>query len=158
MPTLKEEIIARLQLDEPNYASSAKVFGAEALPILAELVSSEDEKLASRATSLAGFINAPGSREIIELAAQSSNPVIRVSAAGALRRLSTPTFENLPPQILSSLLDDNDVSVRKLALRAVEVHRPLSVLEKVRELNERDPNPRLRGRASRILSDMIGLQ
>lgn len=153
MSNSKDKLISRLQVDEPNYASLAEQFGAEALPHLAELVESGDEDLASKAISLAGFISAPESHEVIALGARSGNPVLRSSAAGAMTKLRGPALERLPAELLTSLLDDEDAGVRKWALRAVETYHPPYVIEKVGELAEKEPHPELRRGAATLLGE-----
>jgi hypothetical protein len=76
---------------------------------LRQLVEEGDPDLASKATSLASVIDAAGSVEVVDKAARSSDPVIRVAAAAALGNLS-----EMPGPLAQGMLNDEDVGVRKL--------------------------------------------
>jgi hypothetical protein len=148
-----QDVQSHLTLDEPNYHLAAKL-GADALPHLAVLSEGSDIKLASNAVILAGFINTEGSMEIIEKAAHSSNSILRVSAAVALRHL-----KEIPVQITVDLLSDDDVGVRKWALRAVEGRVTTGILRsKIEEIANKEPYVRLRERAQRTIQDLENRQ
>jgi HEAT repeat protein len=144
MPVTIEQVLAQLRQDEPDYEQAANL-GPEALPHLARLVEEGDPELAPKATYLAGFINAEQSSEVVKMAARSSHPVVRVAAAAALSNL-----EEMPTSLVERMLDDEDVGVRKLALKSLEKKRPVGMKRKAREVAENDPNVVLRGFASRV--------
>ena len=143
-----EQVLAQLRQDEPDYEQATNL-GPEALPHLARLVEEGDPELAPKATYLAGFINAEQSSEVVKRASRSSLPVVRVAAAAALSDL-----EETPTPLLESLLDDEDVGVRKLALRSLERKRPVGFKRKAREVAENDPNEVLRRFASRLADQL----
>jgi len=150
MPVTKEQVITLLRPDEPDYEFAARL-GGEALPYIVELVKADDTKLASRATYLAAFIDLPGSAEIIAIAAQSPDPIVRVAAAASIKLLSERNLKELPQRVFVELLSDDDPGVRKWALTGTEKHRPSGLKHKVRELAEEEPIQELRERARRVL-------
>ncbi len=114
MATTMEQVIAELNLDEPNYVQAAKM-GSEALPHLASLIRGTDPGLASKAASLAGMIQEAESVDVLEQAANHADPRVRVAAAAASRNLSDVDTS----RILLSLVSDADVGVQKVALQSV---------------------------------------
>src|SRR6266436_2914076 len=100
MPVTMEEVVARLSRDEPDYDEAAQL-GEEAVPHLMRLVQEGDPALASKATYLAATINAEQSTTVVDTAARSPNPVVRVAAAGSLGWL-----KEIPPPLVSILLED----------------------------------------------------
>jgi HEAT repeat protein len=144
MAVTREQVLAQLYPDEPRYEQAAQL-GPEALPHLMQIVQEGDPGLASKATSLAGRINAAGSAEVLGAAARSSDPVIRVAAAAALGNL-----DETPDPLAQSMLDDEDVGVRKLALRSLERQQPAGFKQKAQQMAANDPNPVLREHAARV--------
>jgi HEAT repeat protein len=144
MAVTREQVLAQLHPDEPRYEQAAQL-GSEALPHLMQIVQEGDPGLASKATSLAGIINAAGSAEVLGAAADSSDPVIRVAAAAALGNL-----DEMPSALAQSMLDDEDVGVRKLALRSLGRQQPTGFRQKVQQMAANDPNSVLRERAARV--------
>lgn len=110
----REELLAALEPDEVDYARLVQYFGQDALPILQELISGVRPDIAAKATSLAGLIDGPDRLAALELASRSPHDVVRVAAASAAASVSTEEAERLVPD----MLQDEDASVRKLAIRA----------------------------------------
>lgn len=108
MPVSMEDVRKVLDPDEPDYAAAAEL-GAEALPHLEQLVRGDDVMLASKATYAASLIQ--GGAGIVETAADSGDPVVRVAAAAAARNLPAEPAR----QVLSRLSDDADAGIRKVA-------------------------------------------
>jgi hypothetical protein len=107
------QVKAALEPEEPKYDEAAKL-GADALPHLRKLVAGDDPLMAAKATFLAGFIDAEGSSDVVALAAQSDEPMIRVAAAN-----SAANVTDADSTIYEQLLADNDVGVRKAAVSSV---------------------------------------
>jgi|SRR5215217_2537352 len=143
-----EQVLAQLYPDEPDYERSAQL-GPEALPHLMQLVEEGDPELASKATYLASLINVQGSAEVVEKAARSTDPLLRVAAAASLSNL-----EEMPTPLVESMLNDRDVGVRKLTLRSLETQKTIGLKPKVEEIAEGDPNISLRQLASRIANEL----
>jgi HEAT repeat protein len=144
MTVTREQVLAQLYPDEPDYEGAAQL-GPEALPHLMQLVEEGDPALASKATSLASVIDAAGSAEVVDKAARSPDPVIRVAAAAALGNLS-----DMPGPLAQSMLNDEDVGVRKLALRSLERQQPAGFKQRAQQVAANDPNPVLREHAARV--------
>lgn len=148
MTVTREQVLAYLYPDEPHYAEAVRL-GAEALPHLRQLVEEGDPELASKATALASIINTEQSIEIVDLAARSPDPVMRVAAAISLSNLS-----GVPAPLAESLLKDEDVGVRKLTLEALENQKPFGFKSKVQEVARNDPNEVLREIANRVANQL----
>ncbi len=113
MAVTMKQVKAALEVEEPRYSEAAKL-GPEALPHLRKLVSGEDPLLAAKATYLAGLIDADGSADVLAEAAQSDEVVVRVAAANSVAHVSEADVA-----LFEGLLADNDVGVRKAAVRSV---------------------------------------
>jgi HEAT repeat protein len=107
------QVKAALDVEEPKYADAAKL-GAEALPHLRKLVVGDDPLLASKATYLAGLIDAEGSGDVLAQAAQSDQVVVRVAAANSAQHVS-----NADAALFEGLLGDTDAGVRKAAVKSI---------------------------------------
>lgn len=143
----REELVAALEPDEVNYAHLVRYFGRDALPLLPELITGVRPDIAAKATSLAGLLEAPDRVDVLELASRSPHDVVRVAAASAAGSVSAGEAERLVPD----LLEDDDASVRKLAIRAAEpvVEHP-RVQEALERIRREDPVDALRGSAGDV--------
>ena len=148
MAVTREQVLAQLYPDEPRFEQAAQL-GPEALPHLMQIVREGDPELASKATSLAGIINAAGSAEVVGAAAGSYDPVIRVAAAAALGNLA-----EMPSPLAQSMLEDEDVGVRKLALRSLERQQPAGFKQKAQQMAANDSHPVLRELAARVADQL----
>jgi hypothetical protein len=148
MPVTIEQVLAQLSPDELNYQQTSQL-GPDALPHLLRLVQEGDPGLASKATYLAGFINADQSTAIVDLAARSADPVVRVAAAASLSNL-----KEIPVSLATSLLDDQDPGVRRLTLESLQIHRPAGFKAKVQGIATSDPDLTVRQVASQILNQL----
>jgi len=127
MAVTLEQVIEVLNPDEPNYPSAATL-GPEALPHLKTIIEGDDPGLAFKAAHLASFLPGERSAQVLLSAARSREPVVRVAAASAVRRLDEGDREEL----LLALLDDDDRGVRKFARRAVPRTPSPAVQAKIR--------------------------
>jgi len=148
MEVTMEQVLGHLNRTEPDYEQAARL-GPEALPLLLRLVQEGDPRLASRATWLAGFINAGQSVSVLEEAARTSDSVVRIAAAGSLRHLS-----ELPAPLANDLLSDQDSGVRLWTLKALETHLPGDFKPQVQQIAANDPNEELRERANRVADQL----
>jgi len=101
-----------LDPEEPNYSAAAAELGAEALPVLAALVQGADPLLASKAAYLASLIPDPEADRVMEQAARSEHPTVRVAAAAGLRSRPDAAID-----MAAELIADPDAGVRKVAAR-----------------------------------------
>lgn len=148
MPVTIEQVLAQLSQDEPNYQQASQL-GPDALPHLIRLVREGDPGLASKATYLAGFINADQSTVVVDLASRSPDAVVRVAAAASLGILS-----EIPVSPASSLLDDQDAGVRRLTLESLRIRRPPGFKVKVQGIATSDPDTTVREIANQTLNQL----
>lgn len=146
MATTMEDVRAHLDPEEVDYEAAA-LLGPDALPVLDQLVHGDDPMLASKAAYLASLI--PGDQRAAILADAAASPLatVRVAAASGLANLDEPQAERLA----DGLLTDDDVGVRKQALRSVSGFASASMAERVRRVAELDPEEHLRSMAAESL-------
>jgi hypothetical protein len=130
MDDLMRRIRAALDPEEPDYAAAAAQLGPEAIPYLEALVQGEDPMLASKAVYLASLIEHERTPQVLEQAAQHSNPAVRVAAAAAAQNLTAAAASN----VLVHLVGDDDPGVRKVAQAAVPFQASEALTERLREL------------------------
>ncbi|MEU9489185.1 HEAT repeat domain-containing protein [Streptomyces decoyicus] len=148
MATTQEMVRHRLDVDEPDYPMMAREFGSPAADYLRVLLDEEDELLASKAVYLAGLIPAESAVDILAAAADNASPIVRVAAAASLA--NKPGLESAP--LLEALLDDDDIGVRKTALRTAGKLRAASVRGKIEAMAQSDSHDALRQLARETLS------
>ena len=146
MAITMKQVTAHLSKDEPDYRKAA-MLGPAALPFLAQLVTGEDRSLAAKATYLVAFIDAEESASVMESAARSSDVILRVAAAGALRYLTHPS-----PALVNKLLMDGDSGVRKWALRCPGLGNMGEAQSTLQWMAIHEPNLRLRTVARGLVS------
>ncbi len=131
----KQELIALLHAED--YCGGCR-YGANAIATLKKLVQSTDSNLAAKATYLAGLINDDESAEVVELAAKSRKPAVRLAAASAAGHLLPGRAE----PILLRLLKSRDVGIRKIALKATrqsmtdKVRRQVEIVKKQESIRD----------------------
>lgn len=114
--TLANQIIAYLRQEETNYTEAAGKFGADAIPILQDIIKGSDEMLASKAVYLVSMIDAPGREQAMTIASQHASAIVRVAAAATADKLAPANAEVL----LNRLVDDSDIGVAKFSLRSIK--------------------------------------
>jgi HEAT repeat protein len=146
MAVTKEQVLAALRPDEPNY-DNAKGLGAEALPYLREVVNGHDPMLAAKAAYLAGVIGGPESGPVLMDAATSGDSSIRAAVAGAVAYV--------PPRIagpvLGRLLADDRADVRRIALQSVRADLTPALRDELERIVAADPDPTLRALSKSVL-------
>ncbi len=153
MNMTSEQVLASLYPDEPDYDQAAK-FGPDALPFLALIVQGHDPMLASKAAYLAGLIGGPLALGVLNRAVESPHVTVRVAAAAA-----TGLFISTEVQtILSSLLGDSDMNVRRIALEVVAQLDVVDLSDQVEGLALRDTEPYIQILARTTLEGLGGRQ
>jgi hypothetical protein len=114
--TLNQEVIQFLRQDELDYPAGAAKFGPAVLPLLKQLIDSDDENLAVKAAYLAGYISDGAVTDIISQAASNKFTAVRVAAAYGAQKLKNADAT----AVLEMALEDNDPGVVKIAMRSVE--------------------------------------
>ena len=143
MAVTMQQVLARIDKDEPDYARAAKL-GRGALPHLRQIVEADDPMLASKAAYLASLIGGADAIELLDQAANRREPEVRVAVAHALRNT-----KDAPPKLLERLLGDEDAGVRKLALTTVGGLRVRALQGKVATIAKRDPESFIRDAAAK---------
>ena len=147
MAITMNDVRAWLDPEEPNYAG-AKSLGPAALPLLLELVRGGDLGLASKATYLASLIKSAKSVEVIEAAASTNEPILRVAAASGLQNLEPAHAE----RVLDMLKSDPDPGVRRVMVKsAARVSSP-RVAAVLKQMAKSDPEPYVRETSARLLA------
>ena len=140
-----DEVRAQLEREEPDYDAAARL-GPAALPVLEQLIQGEDTLLAAKAAYLASLIPGPERRAVLQTAANSAEPTVRVAAAAGLRNLS----ESEAAVVADGLMGDDDVGVRRQVLRSVAGSSSARIADRVRQIAERDPDDGLRRMATEL--------
>jgi hypothetical protein len=143
MPVTMQDVRAALDPEEVDY-ETAKGLGAAAIPFLMELVQGGDLGLASKATYLASLIGDEQSVGVVEAAAARNEPVLKIAAASGIRNLSVAHADRM----LGLLKDDPDIGVRKVALQSAAKFESPTIVAKLRQIAETDPEPVLRDLAA----------
>jgi hypothetical protein len=134
-----EQVLQVLFPEEPDY-SNAKKLGWEALSHLRSLVTGADPMLASKAAYLASLIKSDQSQDVLRIAAQSRDPIVRVAAAAGVRNLCLTAAD----QISLILIDDPDVGVRKVILKSLPCEITPQLRAKLEALSRKEANVLLR--------------
>jgi HEAT repeat protein len=136
MSITMKEVRACLDPDEPDYAGAARL-GPEALPFLKELVEGPDVGLASKAAYAAGLIGGEPSLAVLEKAAVSHEPVVRVAAAATARNMK----EEQAVKIMDLISNDKDAGVRKVMLHSAAKFSSPQMVARIQKMADKDPEP-----------------
>jgi hypothetical protein len=147
MAVTLEQVLAILMPEEPDYPNAASL-GADALPYLKNLANGSDLMLASKSVYLASLIQTEQSTEILQTAAQSENPIIRVAAAAGIRNLNQASAN----QISLMLLDDADIGVQKVVLKSLPTQIAPQLRSKLETLTQQERNPLIRQLSTEVLN------
>ena len=147
MAVTKEQVVDILLPEEPDFSEASSAIGPDALPYLRDLISGDDIHLAVKAASFAGFLASDDAVDVVRLAASHPDPRVRCAAAAGARNLRGTGAADVVAQMLA----DDDVGVRKFALRAVPTDVPDSLRKQIETIRANDENPSLRTLAARVL-------
>ena len=147
MAITMKDVRVWLDPEEPDYAG-AKSLGPAALPFLLELVRGGDLGLASKATYLASLIRSDKSVEVIEAAAATNEPILRVAAAAGLQNL-TPVHA---ARVLNTLKSDPDPGVRKVMVKSASRVSSPGIAAVLKQIARSDPEPFVRKTTADLLS------
>lgn len=141
-----EDVRTFLDPDEPDYAAAALALGPDAQPDLAELAAGDDPMMASKAVYLAGLIGGDEAPAILTRAAEHPDATVRVSTAATVRNLEG----DAALQLGQRLLRDDDVGVRKVAVRSAGQIDSSNVRARLQEVAQADPDERIRSLAGEL--------
>lgn len=145
MPVTIQQVRAVLDPEEPDYIQAAQL-GSDALPHIENLLKGADPMLASKAAYLASLIQDNRSITVLKEAAQSNYSAVRVAAAAGARNLALLAASD----VLLGLLEDQDVGVRKVALKSAPVDAPPALRAKIQKLTNTDPEKFVRDLSSQV--------
>lgn len=107
-----QQVLDKLNPDEPNYSEAAKL-GPDALPYIEQIIKTADPMLASKAAYLASLVQDKERSEcVLEAAAKSPYVIVRLAVVNGVENLS-PDMAN---KLLNMLISDPDNTVRNTAL------------------------------------------
>ena len=140
----RARVVAELHAED--YRKAAKL-GKAALPHLRAIVEGDDWVLATKAVYLSGLLNEDESVPIIEQAAKSRRPALRIAAASAAAHLDPERAE----PVLKRLLKSGVMGICKWAIRAVASAGTDELFEIVDELRRKDEDAELQALARETL-------
>ena len=141
-----EEVRQILSMIEPTEESFSKS-SAEDLPHLQRMLHDPEPWRAARAVHAASRLGSVGATELVRSASTDTRREVRAAAATAAQRMS-PEIGN---QILETLLDDNDLSVKKLAIKSVGRNASPALLKKLQAISEREVDTNIKQLAGKQL-------
>lgn len=128
-----EEIRSRLSSIEGD-AQMYVDFGDDEVPQLVELLDDEEAWMAQRAVYALARIATPNALAALERASDSSRPEVRVACATSANLLPAEAAD----RVLTKLLTDREVGVRKFAVESVTPDNEDSVRQLVAEMTDAD--------------------
>ena len=145
--TIADQLLAFLQQEETNYPEAAKL-GDAAMPLLKEIIKGSDERMASKATSLAGMINSDQKTDALTEAARHPSVVVRVAAAAATASLDSDQAE----KVLQHLIDDTDIGVSKYTLKSISAKKLSGSFQaKLQKISDSSTNEAIKSMATEAL-------
>ncbi len=151
MARTREELVRLINLDEPDYPAIVRQLTKDDIPLLTQLAQDPDPGLATKAISCLGLMGEETAVAGLQAAVAHPNPVYRIAAAYALRNAPASATG---VRLLGRLLDDQDVGVRKFALKSVDLGNIASLKEQVRQVNLREQNEGLKTLSQSILQKL----
>jgi hypothetical protein len=129
MPITRDELRAQLSDIEPD-EGTYKGIGASEVDALRQLLDDEEPWLAARAVYALSRINAEPARLALIDASRNARPEVRVAVAASAG--------SLPPEVsddvLSTLLNDPELGVRKFAVRSSSARNSVAIRRRVKDL------------------------
>lgn len=149
-----KRILEVLNSDEPDYSSISDILNEKDYPTLDELITQAPVHIATKAIICLGLISSESSINSIAMAANNHNPVLRIAAAQALIRIKGIKTNLIAAQTIAKLLDDDDLGVRKFALKAASASRLLNLKEKVLKICTNERNDEIKKIAQNVLKEL----
>jgi len=153
MPKSKEEIIKIFSRVRPDYSNLLNDLNAEDYPIVESLIDGDNLYLSGKVVSYIGLLKTEKALVSLAIAAKSQKPSIRAIAAHALREFD---FANFPKAkgLISELLEDSNLGVRKFALKTIDFAKLVDFKEKVQRLSLSETNERMKILSTRIKDNL----
>jgi hypothetical protein len=144
-----EQIRKRLDVDELDYLELANELGPSVAPMLLELVSEDDPRIAPRAAYLSSLFDTEEAAQVVAEASRSRHDATRVAAAAAL---SNAAAAKVKSQVYIDLLRDHDPSVRAKTIGAASLRDDGAIKVRLNELKNIDPVPEIRAMTEEVLN------
>lgn len=151
MAHTREELIRLINLDEPDYPSIVRQLTPDDIPLLTQLAQDPNPALATKAISCLGLMGSEAAVAGLQSIVTHPDPVYRIAAAQVLRHAPGSATG---VRLLGRLLEDQDVGVRKFALKSVDAGNISGLKEQVRQINLREQNEGLKNISQSILQKM----
>jgi hypothetical protein len=149
MPITLEELRAVLSSDEPDYAALAQMLDSSAVGHLETLARDPDVMLATKAVYAASLVPGSQSEAVVAEAADSPQPLLRIASASALANLP----ETSRNRVAERLIDDADVSVKKLVIKSLSGPVTPQLRSRLDELASAGETPMIRQLAQDTLGE-----
>ncbi|MCX5603751.1 hypothetical protein OOK29_37005 [Streptomyces phaeochromogenes] len=115
MPITLDELRRLLDSDEPDYPAIALMTGPESAEHLRTLARDENVMLATKAVYAVSLIESATAPDVVDEAAASDEPLLRIASASALVNLP----EEARNRVAERLIETDDVNVEKLVIRSL---------------------------------------
>lgn len=139
MTMSKSDLRRQLSDIEPDEGTYEGI-GPEEVGLLRELLDHEEAWLAARAVHALSRIDAGDARDAVRAATASPRMEVRVAVASAAETL----HPELSDEVLSTLLEDANIGVRKIAVKSVSGRNGEAVKLRIRDMVTEERDPRLR--------------
>jgi hypothetical protein len=135
MAQLREQLSA-IEPDESTYEG----IGASEVDLLRQLLDDDEPWLAARAAHALSRLKFQPAYDALLAAADSSRPEVRIAVAASAGALPP----NVSDEVLSRLLDDPEIGVRKFAISSASERNSDAIRGRLEEVAGTDVNPSLR--------------
>lgn len=136
-----EEVRAILSAIEASETLYSQIT-AEDIPSLKKLVKEDEAWLAARAIFALSRVDNPESNQIIFDSVKDERSAVRVAIAHSAGALKQPAATE---RILSALIMDKDVGVRKFAIQSIPKTVSPELMEKIRNISQEDSHDYIKG-------------
>lgn len=144
-----DELRRLLSSDEPDYQAITLMTGPESAEHLRTLAQDQNVMLASKAVYAASLVADPAARQVVDQAAGSDDPLLRLASASALPNLP----EDARVRVAERLIDARDVGVEKLVIRSLGDALTPKLERSLSHLAENSSSETIRGLSREKLGD-----
>lgn len=134
MPITLDQLRRQLSAIEPNEGTYAGV-GSTEIPLLQQLAKDPEPWMSARAICALSRIDDSNAVEVIREAMHDVRPEVRVAIAASATNLAAKDSN----AILSEILEDKDVGVRKFGIQSISHENDPSIHAKLQLMETQDP-------------------
>jgi hypothetical protein len=132
MSQLREQL-SDIEPDDRTYEG----IGTSEVDLLRQLLDDDEPRLAAQAVHALSRIDATSAHHVLLAASKSTRPEVRVAVAASASALPPSVSD----QVLSKLLDDSEVGVRKFAVKSTSERNSEVVKKRLGKVATTEPNP-----------------